>query len=104
SERVFEVLDIVPEVQDLPGLKAPVTRLIGEITFRHVQFHYRSDAPILRDINLSVRAGERVALVGPSGAGKSTALKLLNRFYDVTGGTDTDDCVDLAAPLLTILA
>jgi ABC-type multidrug transport system fused ATPase/permease subunit len=103
SERVFEVLDIVPEVQDPPGLKAPVTRLIGEIAFRHVQFHYRPDAPILRDINLSVRAGERVALVGPSGAGKSTTLKLLSRFYDVTGGMIIIDGYDLRALPLSFL-
>jgi ATP-binding cassette, subfamily B, bacterial len=103
SERVFEVLDIIPEVLDRPGLKAPVARLIGEINFRHVEFHYRPDAPILRDVNISVRAGERVALVGPSGAGKSTTLKLLTRFYDVTAGAVTIDGYDLRALPLTFL-
>ena len=103
SERVFEVLDIVPEVPDRPGLKAPVGRLIGEIAFRHVQFHYRPDAPILRDVSINVRAGERVALVGPSGAGKSTTLKLLTRFYDVTGGAITIDGYDLRALPLQFL-
>jgi len=95
SERVFEVLDIISEVQDHPGLKAPVARLTGEIEFQHVQFHYRPDAPILRDVCIRVSAGERVALVGPSGAGKSTTLKLLTRFYDVTGGAITIDGYDL---------
>lgn len=103
SERVFEVLDIVPEVQDRPGLKAPVARLTGEIEFRDVQFDYRPDAPILRNVNISVRAGERVALVGPSGAGKSTTLKLLTRFYDVTGGAITIDGYDLRSLPLTFL-
>jgi ATP-binding cassette subfamily B protein len=86
SERVFDVLDTVPDVRDEPGIQAPVARFTGAVAFDHVQFHYRSDAPILKDVGIAVRAGERVALVGPSGAGKSTTLKLLNRFYDVTGG------------------
>lgn len=95
SERVFDVLDIVPDVRDEPGVRASVVRCAGAVTFDHVQFHYRSDAPILKDVSIAVRAGERVALVGPSGAGKSTTLKLLNRFYDVTGGAITIDGVDI---------
>lgn len=95
SERVFEVLDIVPDVKDKPGVRPPASRLTGEIEFRHVHFHYRLEAPILDDVSLIVRAGERVALVGPSGAGKSTTLKLLTRFYDVTGGEITIDGYDL---------
>jgi ABC-type multidrug transport system fused ATPase/permease subunit len=95
SERVFEILDIVPDVKDHPGARAPVSRLTGEIEFRHVHFHYRPESPILNDLSLTVRAGERVALVGPSGAGKSTTLKLLTRFYDVTAGAITIDGHDL---------
>ena len=95
SERVFEVLDIVPDVKDEPGVRAPATRLTGEIEFRQVHFHYRLEAPLLNDVSLIVRAGERVALVGPSGAGKSTILKLLTRSYDVTGGEITIDGHDL---------
>jgi ABC-type multidrug transport system fused ATPase/permease subunit len=95
SERVFEVLDIVPDVKDHPGVHAPVSRLAGEIEFRRVRFHYREETPILDDVSLIVPAGERVALVGPSGAGKSTTLKLLTRFYDVTGGEITIDGHDL---------
>jgi len=95
SERVFEVLDIVPDVKDEPSVRAPAIRLTGEIEFRRVHFHYRPEAPVLNDVSLIVRAGERVALVGPSGAGKSTTLKLLTRFYDVTGGEITIDGHDL---------
>lgn len=95
SERVFEVLDIVPDVKDQPGTCVPVPRLTGEIEFRNVNFRYRPEAPILDNVSLTVRAGERVALVGPSGAGKSTTLKLLTRFYDVTGGAITIDGYDL---------
>lgn len=95
SERVFEILDLVPEVGDTPGVLAPVVRLKGDITFQHVRFHYRPDAPVLMDVSIKVRAGERVALVGPSGAGKSTTLKLLPRFYDVTGGAVLIDGYDV---------
>lgn len=95
SERVFEVLDIVPDVKDRPGVRAPAARLSGEIEFHRVQFHYRADAPILGEVSIRVRAGERVALVGPSGAGKSTTLKLLMRLYDVTEGAITIDGHDI---------
>jgi len=103
SERVFDVLDTVPDVRDEPGVRAPVARFTGAVAFNHVQFHYRSDAPILKDVSITVRAGERVALVGPSGAGKSTTLKLLNRFYDVTGGSITIDGMDIRRMPLAFL-
>jgi ABC-type multidrug transport system fused ATPase/permease subunit len=103
SERVFEVLDIVPDIKDQPGTCVPVPRLTGEIEFRNVNFRYRPEAPILDNVSLTVRAGERVALVGPSGAGKSTTLKLLMRFYDVTGGMITIDGHDLRGMPLAFL-
>ncbi len=95
SERVFDVLDTEPEVRDRPGAVRPVARLRGEVRFDRVSFHYRPDAPVLSDITLTVKPGERVALVGPSGAGKSTMLKLLMRFYDVRSGAITIDGYDL---------
>jgi ABC-type multidrug transport system fused ATPase/permease subunit len=103
SERVFEVLDIVPDVFDQPGLYTPVSRLKGEIEFHQVEFRYRPDAPILHEISIAVPAGERVALVGPSGAGKSTTLKLLTRFYDVTNGAITIDGYDIRQMPLAFL-
>ncbi len=103
SERVFEVLDLVPEVRDRTDAQVPASRLRGEVAFQHVGFHYRVDTPILTDITLAVHAGERVALVGPSGAGKSTTLKLLMRFYDVTQGAITVDGHDLRDVSLAFL-
>lgn len=103
SERVFEILDLTPDVREKPGASAPASRLRGDIMFQHVQFHYRPDTPVLTDVLIRVRAGERVALVGPSGAGKSTTLKLLPRFYDVTGGAvliDGHDVRDLPLAFL----
>ena len=98
SERVFEVLDATPDVADRPGVVPPSHRGPGSIRFEQVAFHYRSDVPVIKNLSVSIAAGEHVALVGPSGAGKSTLLKLLMRFYDVTEGTilmDGDDLRDL---------
>jgi ATP-binding cassette subfamily B protein/subfamily B ATP-binding cassette protein MsbA len=95
SERVFEIIDTEPDVRDKPGVQAPVPRLAGEVAFRQVTFFYRPGCPVLSGISFAVHAGERVALVGPSGAGKSTTLKLLTRFYDVTGGMVTIDGYDI---------
>lgn len=95
SDRVFDVLDAVPEVADRPDVETPASRVRGDVRFDRVQFHYRADVPVLKTLSLSVAAGERVALVGPSGAGKSTFLKLLMRFYDVKGGAVMIDGRDL---------
>jgi ATP-binding cassette subfamily B protein/subfamily B ATP-binding cassette protein MsbA len=67
----------------------------GTVAARTVQFYYRADIPVLREIDFEVSAGERIALVGPSGAGKSTLIKLLMRFYDVTDGAILLDGKDL---------
>lgn len=95
SERVFEVLDMPPDVRDRPGAVQPVPRLSGEVLFDRVGFFYRPDVPVLRELSLRVKPGEHIALVGPSGAGKSTMLKLLMRFYDVTEGAVLIDGYDV---------
>ena len=103
SQRVFDILDTLPEVQDRPGAIAPVERLNGAVRFEQVSFHYRPDVPVLVNVSLGVQPGERIALVGPSGAGKSTMLKLLMRFYDVRAGAITIDGYDLRDLPLTFL-
>jgi ATP-binding cassette subfamily B protein/subfamily B ATP-binding cassette protein MsbA len=95
SERVFEVLDAVPDVADRPGLIVPQLKVRGDVRFDRIEFHYRPDVPVLKSLSASVVSGERVALVGPSGAGKSTMLKLLMRFYDVTAGAILIDGTDV---------
>ncbi len=82
--RVFEVLDTEPDIKDEPGAyKLPAIK--EEIEFRNVTFKYDS-LPVLRNINIKVKAGEVVAFVGMSGGGKTTLVNLVPRFYDVSEG------------------
>jgi ATP-binding cassette, subfamily B, bacterial MsbA len=93
AERVFEMLDEKPAIADKPGaLDAKPFR--DKIQFHDVSFSY-AQAPVLKNINLTIRAGEMIALVGMSGVGKSTLVDLIPRFYDVTSGRITLDGVDL---------
>ena len=96
AERIFEVLDEHTEVRERPGAPA-LAPFAREIEFRNVVFAYddASTRPILRNLHLTVRAGEMVAIVGRSGAGKTTLVNLLPRFYDVTSGVILVDGVDI---------
>ena len=96
-ERIGELLDAEPEVKPPVHPKPLPAPARGEVAFEKVTFAYpgRPDLPALHDFSLSVRPGERVALVGPSGAGKSTVLRLLLRFYDPQHGRILFDAVDL---------
>ena len=85
AERVFSLVDAVPEVTDRPGAVDPGT-LRGDIEFDHVDFSYESDDPVLTDFSLKVRRGETIALVGPTGGGKTTIVNLLCRFYEPKAG------------------
>lgn len=94
AERVFRLLDTPPDIVDRPAARALV-RAPERIVFEDVSFEYQADLPVLHGIDLEVARGEVVALVGSSGAGKSTALDLLARFYDPTGGRISVDGADL---------
>ena len=93
AERVFQLLDSRPEVADRPNAQ-PAPKFSREIEFHDVSFSYDS-RPVLKNINLKIKAGEMVALVGVSGVGKSTLSDLIPRFYDVTSGKITIDGVDI---------
>ena len=83
-ERVSALFDIVPEDNRESG--RPVDQLKGDIEFKNVSFGYNGYEPVLKDISLHIRPGERVALVGPSGIGKTTLMSLILRFYRTTVG------------------
>ncbi|MBS6955950.1 MAG: ABC transporter ATP-binding protein [Enterocloster asparagiformis] len=85
-ERFTELMDASIDIFDEEGV-VPLHDVEGEITFKHVSFEYPDDhTPVLSDINLTIRPGEKVALVGPSGGGKTTLCNLIPRFYDPTEG------------------
>ena len=95
SERIFEMMDTHTEVIEEPGCE-PLAPFRSSIEFHEVGFGY-DDAPgrILRNVSLTVRAGEMIAIVGRSGAGKTTMVNLLPRFYDVSSGAILIDGVDI---------
>jgi subfamily B ATP-binding cassette protein MsbA len=101
-DRIFEVFDTFSEVQERPGAVS-LGRAKGELAFDGVKFQYDSRETVLEDVTLRIPAGTTVALVGPSGAGKSTLVKLLPRFYDVTGGRISLDGTDIRALTLRSL-
>ncbi|MCI8981044.1 MAG: ABC transporter ATP-binding protein [Hungatella sp.] len=85
-ERFMELMDADVDIFDEEGA-APLKNVEGEISFKNVSFEYPDDhTPVLSDINLTIRPGEKVALVGPSGGGKTTMCNLIPRFYDPTQG------------------
>ena len=84
AQRVFGIIDLVPEIQNSPDAR-PLPRISRDIHIRDVDFHYE-ETPVLKAINLKIRAGEVVAFVGMSGGGKTTLLNLIPRFYDVMQG------------------
>jgi ABC-type multidrug transport system fused ATPase/permease subunit len=95
-EKVAGVLDERPAVPEpMPPGRRPATPVRGAVELRGVSFWYRPDTPVLIDLDITVPAGQTVALVGATGAGKSTVAKLVARFYDPTRGTVTLDGIDL---------
>ena len=85
AERVFEFLDETEE-EPAPAHPAPTAGIRGEVTFDHVRFGYTPEKVIIHDFSAHILPGQKIAIVGPTGAGKSTMVKLLMRFYDVSGG------------------
>ena len=85
ASRLHEILATDPEIVERKDAVA-LPEGSGELRFEGVTFGYHPDRPVLRDLDLVIRAGESVALVGPTGAGKSTVARLVPRFYDVDAG------------------
>lgn len=86
AARVFALIDEPAEIPD----KKEALNLVdpkGKVVLEHVDFSYNPDKPLIQDLNVSVRPGQRIAIVGPTGCGKTTLINLLMRFYDVQKGT-----------------
>ena len=104
AQRIFEVLDTQPEIKNRQGALS-VSRDFRTIEFRNLTFKYE-DEMVLKDIDLTVKSGETIAIVGKSGGGKTTFVNLIPRFYDVTGGSiliDGKDIRDLSIESLRSL-
>ena len=89
AARVFELLDEPVETPDALDCKVLTTEEVKEksdIVLEHVAFSYDPEKPLIKDLNLSIKKGQRVAIVGPTGCGKSTLINLLMRFYDIDKG------------------
>lgn len=84
AQRVFEVIE-APIINE-SGTNDTNRKFKGDIEFKNVCFSYTDDKPLIRDFNLSVKSGQRIAIVGPTGCGKTTLINLLMRFYDVKSG------------------
>lgn len=94
SSHIFELMDRPIAIREKPD--APeIGSIKGEIEFKNVDFHYVEGLPVLKNMNLQIRAGETVAIVGVTGAGKTTLSALLLRLYDVTKGSIKIDGVDV---------
>lgn len=84
ASRVFELIE---EDVETPDGERELSEACGNVTLTNVSFSYVPEKPLIEDLNLSVTAGQRVAIVGPTGCGKTTLINLLMRFYDVNGGS-----------------
>ena len=85
ARRVFEVIDFEEQTPDAENA-AILQNAQGDVEIENVDFSYREDVPLIENLNLRARPGQRVAIVGPTGCGKTTIINLLMRFYDVRGG------------------
>ncbi|MBE6901098.1 MAG: ABC transporter ATP-binding protein [Ruminococcaceae bacterium] len=90
AERVFEIMDSEPE--DMGGNEPfEIEDVKGDLNFKDIEFAYEKGEPVLKDFDLWVKSGQKIAIVGATGSGKTTVVNLLTRFYDIDGGTITLD-------------
>lgn len=93
AERIFDILEEADQVPEKDPAISPECK--GEVELDHVAFRYVPDRPLIKELNLKVNSGERVAIVGPTGCGKTTIINLLMRFYDVDSGEIRVDGADI---------
>ena len=88
--RVYEFIDLPAELPDSEDALT-LESVNGDVAFKDISFRYEADKPLIEGLNISVKAGQRIAIVGPTGCGKTTLINLLMRFYDPQSGTITVD-------------
>lgn len=94
AERIFDILDTPDEVDDGKSDITPAD-IHGDIDFEHIDFSYVEGERVLKDLSLSVKPGQKIAIVGATGSGKTTIVNLLTRFYELDGGRITIDGTDI---------
>lgn len=92
-ERIFEAMDEEPEYDKKDAIE--LKDINGNVEFKNVYFEYDKDISILEDVNMNIKAGEKIALVGPTGAGKTTIVNLLSRFYRIKSGKILVDGINI---------
>ena len=94
ASRIFELIEKEPQIPDAESAKV-LKEPEGAVSLQNVSFRYIPEKPLIRDFNLDVKPGQRIAIVGPTGCGKTTVINLLMRFYDVDEGKISIDGTDL---------
>ena len=94
AERVSEIMEKEEETPDRPDA-IELDRVEGNVKFESVRFSYVPEKPLIENLNIDVRSGQKVAIVGPTGAGKTTLVNLLMRFYEIQGGSIKVDGIDI---------
>ena len=94
ASRIFELIEKEPQIPDADSAKV-LKEPEGAVSLQNVSFRYVPEKPLIRDFNLDVKPGQRIAIVGPTGCGKTTVINLLMRFYDVDEGKISIDGTDL---------
>lgn len=94
AERIFEIMDTPDEIDEGKN-DFSVAEMRGDIEFENIQFGYVPNEPVLKGLNLSVKQGQKIAIVGATGSGKTTVVNLLTRFYELNGGRITIDGVNI---------
>lgn len=93
AKKIFKILDIDPSIKNVPNPLVP-ENITGEIEFKNVSFKYNEEY-VLKNINLCVKPGQKIAIMGTTGSGKSSLVGLIGRYYDVTSGQIKVDGIDV---------